>query len=111
MKKNDTSKLTTMATPQAFFEVTAKKDVSSMKEGQTGLFVFHQMRFSHNIMVYGDFGDLAGKNPKTGQTEIIHKLGFYKHMTYKEILETFDFQLFDDSEFKRLFENFKPVSV
>lgn len=109
--ENNKPNTTTYPTPKGVFTVIAVKNISSMKAEQTGIFEFQQMRFSHNIMVMGSFGDMVQTHPEKHNFEMLHKLYFYKAMTYKECVEAFKFELFSDSDFERLFKDFKPEQV
>lgn len=102
------NKATTHATPGLQIKVTAKVNIANMKAGQVGRFTFIQMRFSHKIMIMGNFGDVVYTHPEKVNYELRNQLGFYKPLTYQECLDAFDFSLNDAIEFERLFKDFKP---
>ena len=116
MATNPTTKTQTLyQTPGGVFTVVAKQDVGTMKAGQTGHFEFTQMRFGFKIMVTGTFWDwLEYTDPLTNEPVKLQEnvLGFYKPMTYTECLAAFDFPtLFDEQDFTKLFENYKPAPL
>lgn len=111
MKKRTSLDSTTLPTSSFQSKVTAKQNIANMKSGQVGFFTFQQMRFSHNIMVMGDFGDWVQIHPQKKDYELQNKLGFYKPLSLEECLKIFDFPLLADVDFEKKFKDFKPQKV